>query len=196
MRVVLLQPPAWRAGPPAGTLAEALAVPRIVFGDLIRAHLAQGTELGIRCAEAIRSGGPFPDLLATAVARDHLRRAAPAAFLLVGHPLNTAQALALDEVLLELGTPLDAALFLRLSAGETECRIRRQAACSPWGGGPVLYRREDDSEERVRGRLRAYEAMVQPVIRHYAAQGLLATVDAAGTHDDIAGRALGALGRD
>ncbi|MFD7450129.1 adenylate kinase family protein [Kitasatospora sp. NPDC059827] len=215
MRVVLLQPPAWQLEHPAGTIAGVLGVPRIVFGDLVRAHIRQGTELGTRCDDVFRSGGPVPDQLVSAIAHDHLRQAAPAAFLLEGHPLNTAQAHALDELLHELGTPLDRVLHLRLSEHEVDRRVRRQAArrlcretslhcyepgeddppgnglCEVCGGG--LYQRADDTEERIRDRFRFHDATAESVVQHYAGQDLVVTVDAAGTHEQIAGRAFSAL---
>lgn len=215
MRVVLLQPPAWRLEHPAGTIADVLGVPRIAFGDLVRAHLREGTELGTRCADVFRSGGPVPDRLISAIAHDHLRQAAPTAFLLEGHPQNTAQARVLDELLQELGTPLDRVLHLHLSEHEVERRVRRQAArrlcresslhcyepeeadlpgndrCEVCGG--ELYQREDDKEERIRGWFKSYDAMAEPLIQYYAGQDLVVTIDAVGTHEQIAGRALTAL---
>lgn len=214
MRVVILQPPAWLWETPGDSLAQALGVPRISFGDLLRAHVRQGTELGIRFAESMNSGGVPPDELMTATVRDHLCREAPAAFLLDHHPLNAAQALALDELLHELGSPLDAVVHLHLPEQEVERHVRRQAArrvcrndtthsyepaantlsasvCNVCGGD--LYQRQDDQESTIRGRFSRHKAMVEPITRHYAKQDLLVTVDAVGTPEEIAGRALTAL---
>jgi len=214
-RIAILQPPAWLWETPSDSLARALAVPRINFGDLMRAHLRQGTDLGIRSAEIMNSGRPLPDEIINAIVRDHLCQEAPTAFLLDRHPLNAAQALALDELLHELDTPLDSVLRLHLPEQEVEGRVRHQSArrlcrndsahvyepavdtldvddaCNVCGG--ELYQREDDKETSIRGRFSSYEAMVEPIIRHYARQGLLVTVDAVGTPDEIASRALTAL---
>lgn len=143
--------------------------------------------------------------------RDHLCQAAPAAFLLDRHPLNGAKALALDELLHERGTPLDGVVRLRLPEQEVESRVRHQSArrlcrndsahvfetsvdtldvdgaCNVCGG--ALYQREEDEETSIRGRFSGYEALVEPVVQHYARQGLLVTVDAAGTPDETAPRA-------
>ncbi|MGW9032773.1 adenylate kinase family protein [Streptomyces sp. NPDC055722] len=124
MRVVLFQPPASGREAPAASLAGALAVPRINFGDLMRAHLLQGTELGIRAVEIMNSGRLLPDEIFTVIIGDRLHRAAPADFLLDGHPRSAAQALALDELLHELGKPLDAVLHLHLPEEEVERRVR------------------------------------------------------------------------
>jgi adenylate kinase len=215
MRLVLLCLPGSGRETPAASLADALAVPHVQFGDLMRAHLSQGTELGIRSAEFMNSGRLLPDEIITAVVRDHLRQAAPAGFLLDGHPRSVAQASALDELFRELGTPLDGALHLCPTEEEVKRRVRRQAAhrlcrsepthsyvpeldppvvdgvCNVCGGG--LYQREEDSENSVRGRFSSHEAMMETITQHYARQHLLVTVDAVGTTDEITRRAITAL---
>ncbi|WP_037623210.1 adenylate kinase family protein [Streptomyces aureus] len=217
MRIAILQPPAWLWETPSDSLARAVAVPRINFGDLMRAHLRQGTDLGIRSAEIMNSGRPLPNEIINKIVRDYLCQASLTAFLLDRHPLNVAQALALDELLHELDTPLDSVLRLHLPEQEVEGRVRHQSArrlcrndsahvyepavdtldvdgaCNVCGG--ELYQREDDKEKSIRSRFSSYEAMVEPMIRHYARQGLLVTVDAVGTPDEIASRALTALGQ-
>ncbi|GAA1139668.1 adenylate kinase [Kitasatospora gansuensis] len=182
MRVVLFQSPVFTRESPAASLAEALAVPEIHLGDLMRAHLSQGTELGIRAAEIINSGNLFPDEMITAVIRDHLHRSARADFLLVGHPHSAAQALALDELLRELGTPLDSVLYLKLPERDVERHVHLLAS-----------RQGAANEIGVRLRFESHEAMMVPIAQHYAGQGLLITVDAVGTPDEISRRALTAL---
>ncbi|WP_037608197.1 adenylate kinase family protein [Streptacidiphilus rugosus] len=215
MRVVLLEPPAWEGRSPAVPLAKALGVPHVRFGDLLRAHLRRGTDLGIRSAAIFNAGRPFPDAMTTEVVRDHLDRAVPTDFLLDGHPRGAAQALALDALLEERGLPVDAVLRLHLPEEELERRIRRQtarrvcrgdtarpaevtgdapvrdSACQECGG--ELHRRDDDTDDRVRGRYARYEALETPVVRHYAGRDLLVTVDAVGPVDDIVTRAVAAL---
>jgi adenylate kinase len=185
MRVVLLQPPVFRRETPADSLAGALAVPRVHFGDLIRAHLTRGTGLGIRAAGIISSGGPFPDETITAIVRDHLHREGHRGFLLTGYPQSATQALALDELLRELGRPLDGVLHLRQP--EVEADVEPEAEVE------ADVEPEAECDDGVRDRLRAYEAMLEPVIRYYARQDLLVTVDAVGPPDEVAGRALTAL---
>ncbi|MFE6499833.1 adenylate kinase family protein [Kitasatospora sp. NPDC057738] len=215
MRVVLFQPPVFRREAPATALAKALAVPRIHAGDLIRAHISRSTELGVRAAEAIDSGALFPDEIITEIVRDRLHQWAHAGFLLVGHPLSAARALALDELLGELGKPLDSVLHLRLPEEEMERHVRRLAGrrfcredqshifelsvdhllidgfCNVCGG--ELHQRGEDNENSIRSRVRSHEAMLEPITQHYARQDLLVTVDAVGAPDEIAGRALTAL---
>ncbi|MFJ8623464.1 adenylate kinase family protein [Kitasatospora sp. NPDC093550] len=210
-RLVLLQPPAWHGESPLDALARAPGVPVIRFGDLMRSHLRRRTEPGVRAAGIIESGSLFPDELATEVLRDHLHRTAPAEFLLPLYPHNTARALALDELLRELGTPLDAVVCLDLPGEEAERHVLAQAAprlcrdcaasvdtaavaaaCEVCGG--ELYQREGDTAEMIRDRFRLHEAAVAPVARHYGRQGLLVTVDAVGTPDEIATLTRTALG--
>ncbi|MBF9067101.1 adenylate kinase family protein [Streptacidiphilus fuscans] len=216
MRVVLLEPPpSGQRESSAASLAEALAVPRISLGDLMRAHISQGTELGTQSAEMINSGRLLPDALITAVVGDYVVRATDAGFLLEGHPRSAAQALALDELLRELGQPLDCVFYLRLAEEELERRVlsltgRRvcredgthvfepsqepyvvPAACGVCGG--ELYQRAVDGDNSVRGRFRSFEAMQEPIAQHYARQDLLVTVEVVGSPHDVAARALAAL---
>ncbi|MFB7381922.1 adenylate kinase family protein [Kitasatospora purpeofusca] len=218
MRVVLFHSPEFWREVPAASLAEALAVPQIRFSDLLRTHLSRRTELGIRVARIFDSREPVPDEIVTAIVRDRLHRLDHADFLLVGHPLNTAQALALDELLRELGKPVDRVLHLRLPEAEAERRVRLLTGrrlcrtdsghvfepsvdllltdevgnvCNVCGG--ELCQRVDDNENTIRSRSRAHEAMLAPITRYYAEQGLLVTVDALGTSDETTGRALAAL---
>ena len=215
MRVVLFQPPVFRHEAPAASVAEALAVPRISFGDLMRTYLSRDTELGIQAAEIMNSGRLLPDEIITAVIRDRLHGAAQPDFLLVGYPNSAAQALALDQLLRELGKPLDGVLHLRLPEVEMQRHVRRLAArrfcrddrthrfepevdqllvegiCNVCGG--ELNQRGDDNENSILGKFRSHDAWLEPITQHYVRQDLLVTVDAAGTSDEIARRALTAL---
>ncbi|CAG7615649.1 adenylate kinase family protein [Actinacidiphila bryophytorum] len=216
MRIVLLQQSIYEQKADAAALAQALAAPHIRFGDLMRSHLVRRTGLGARAAAVMNSGEPFPDEIATAILRDTFDSTAPAAFLLGGHPRSTTQARALDDLLHECGAPLDGVLYLRLPEDEVERRIRQQAArrlcrndlthryeppadplaagrhCTVCGG--ELYQRKDDDEDVIRSRYRTHEAIVEPVARHYADRSLLTAVEAVGTPDEVAARAVAALG--
>ncbi|MFJ9691875.1 nucleoside monophosphate kinase [Kitasatospora sp. NPDC101183] len=218
MRVILFQPPVFMRETPAIALAKALAVPEIHIGDLVRAHVSQGTELGVRALEIINSGTLFPDELITTILRDRLHRLARAEFLLVGYPHSEAQALALDALLRELGMPLDSVVDLRPSEEQVERRVRLRAGrrlcrddrthvfepsvdhlpvegvCNACGG--EFYQSEENNEDFFRSRFRSREAELEPITQHYAGQDLLVTVDADGTPDEVAGRALAALRLD
>ena len=215
MRVVVFEAPGGGRDDTVGSLARALSVPRTSIGNVMRANLSQGTELGNRVTEIMKSGSLVPDEILTEVVRDGLHRMAPAGFLLLGYPRTVSLALALDDVLRELDAPLDSVLDLRLSDAEVERRIRRLAArrrcrkdsghrfepemdqlrvegaCDVCGG--ELYQHEDETEIRFRSAFMSYEAMLEPLTQHYARQGLLITVDAVGTSDEISRRAVAAL---
>ncbi len=215
MRVVVFEAPGGGRDDTVGSLARALSVPRTSIGNVMRANLSQGTELGNRVTEIMKSGSLVPDEILTEVVRDGLHRMAPAGFLLLGYPRTVSLALALDDVLRELDAPLDSVLDLRLSDAEVERRIRRLAArrrcrkdsghrfepemdqlrvegaCDVCGG--ELYQHEDETEIRFRSAFMSYEAMLEPLTQHYARQGLLVTVDAVGTSDEISRRAVAAL---
>jgi adenylate kinase len=184
----------------------------------MRASVSRRTELGVRALEIMNAGQLLPEELISAIVADRFRRGPAAAdFLLEGHPRSPGQARALDELLQELGTPLDAVVHLRLSEEEVERRVRRQAArrlcrndsthvfepevdrsvisgvCNVCGG--ELFQREDDKETRIRGRFSSYEAMEGPVTEYYARQQLLVTIDAVGTTDENTRHAIAALKR-
>lgn len=217
MRVVLLhQPKPGRESPPS-SLAQALAVPLIGFGDLIRAHLSGRTELGLRIAQLMDSNLPMPDEISTAIVREAILHTSPASFVLDGHPRNITQARALDDLLREHGIPLDAVLHYGISEEEAERRVQDQTArrscrndphhryvpsadtlaaeglCNVCGG--ELFQREEDNEDSVRRRFTSYEATTEPILRHYAEQGLLVTVNDDRTSDEVARRAVAALRR-
>jgi adenylate kinase len=213
VRVVLFQPPVFRREAPATLLAEALGAAQISFGDLMRAHLSQGTELGSQVAGFLNSGRLVPDEICTAVVGDRLRQATDAGFLLVGHPSSVPQAFALDQLLEELDEPLDGVVHLHVPQVEVERQVLLQAArrvcredsnhrfepevdqllvdgvCNVCGG--ELVQHQDDNV--LRTRFGSLKAMLEPITQHYARQDLLVTIDAVGTPEAITRRALTAL---
>lgn len=214
MRVVVFEAPGGGRDDTVGSLARVLAVPQTSLGDFMRANISQGTDLGVRVSELMESGNLVDENLITEVVRDGLQRLTHTGFLLLGHPSSVSRALALDDLLRELDAPLDGVVHLRLPASEVERRIHRLAARRRCRNdrshrfepevdhldvegvchcGGELYQREDETETRYRNKFLSYQAMLEPLIQYYAEQGLLVTVDAAGTFDEISGRALAAL---
>ncbi|WP_052849150.1 adenylate kinase [Streptomyces avicenniae] len=213
MRIVLVGPPGAGKGTQAALLAERLSIPHISTGDLFRANIRQGTDLGRQVESILREGGLVPDEITLAMAVE--RMALPDAengFLLDGFPRNIAQAKALDDVLGEAGQRLDAVLDLEVPedevvkriAGRRTCRNdsshtfhvaykqpRREGVCDVCGG--ELYQREDDREETVRHRLAVYHEETEPIIDYFREQGLVATIPALAPVDEVTGRALAAL---
>ncbi len=214
MRIVLVGPPGAGKGTQAQYLAKNLSIPHVSTGDLFRANISRGTELGRLAKEYNDSGRLVPDEVTIGMAQARLREADAAdGFLLDGFPRNIAQAQALDTFLTDQGIRLDGVLDLEVPEAEVVKRIagrrvcRRDSAhvfhvsynpsarpdvCDVCGG--ELYQRSDDTEEKVRVRLEEYHTKTEPIIDYYKAQDLVVTISALGAVDEVTGRAMAALG--
>jgi adenylate kinase len=215
MRIVLTGPPGAGKGTQAGLLALRLSIPHISTGDLFRANISQGTDLGRQVESILREGGLVPDEITIAMAGERMARPdAAEGFLLDGFPRNIAQAKALDSLLVETDRPLDAVLDLEVPEDEVVRRIagRRmcrndsshifhttynppavEGVCDVCGG--KLYQRDDDQEETVRKRLAVYHQETEPIIDYYREQGLVRTISALAPVPEVTRRALQALGK-
>ncbi len=213
MRIVLVGPPGAGKGTQATLLAKTLSIPHVSTGDLFRANISQGTELGLAAKSIMDSGRLVPDEVTIAMAKDRLAQPdAAGGFLLDGFPRNVAQALALDEILTEWGISLDGVLDLEVPEDEVVRRIAGRRVCRNDGAhifhveyntsavpgvcdvcGGELYQRGDDSEESVRVRLEVYHTQTEPIIEYYRKQGLVTTIPALGKVDEVTERAIAAL---
>lgn len=213
MRIVLVGPPGAGKGTQAAYLAENLSIPHISTGDLFRANISQGTDLGKQAKSYMDAGNLVPDEVTIAMALDRMGQPDAAnGFLLDGFPRNVFQAEALDKALTAEGLHLDAVLDLEVDedevvkriAGRRVCRNdsshvfhvtysppRNQGVCDECGG--ELYQRDDDSEETVRTRLEVYHTQTEPIIDHYREQGLVVTISALGKVAEVTKRAMAAL---
>ncbi|MEU3906403.1 adenylate kinase [Streptomyces goshikiensis] len=213
MRIVLVGPPGAGKGTQAAFLAKNLSIPHISTGDLFRANISKGTELGRKAKAIMEAGQLVPDEITIAMAQDRMEQAdAAGGFLLDGFPRNVSQAEALDAYLKAGDLKLDAVLDLEVEEDEVVKRIagRRvcrndsshvfhvtyaapetEGVCDTCGG--ELYQRGDDSEETVRNRLDVYHTQTEPIIDYYKAQGLLVTIPALGEVADVTQRAMDAL---
>ncbi|MFI6471434.1 adenylate kinase [Streptomyces sp. NPDC050516] len=216
MRIVLVGPPGAGKGTQAAFLAQNLAIPHISTGDLFRANISQGTDLGKQAKAYMDAGNLVPDEVTIGMAKDRME--APDAvngFLLDGFPRNVVQAEALDEVLKADGVKLDAVLDLEVPEDEVVKRIagrricrndsahvfhvaynapKQDGVCDKCGG--ELYQRGDDTEDTVRKRLEVYHSETEPIIDYYRAQGLVITISALGKVDEVTTKAMDALRRD
>jgi adenylate kinase len=146
-------------------------------GDIFRAAVAEGTELGRQVEPILASGELVPDELTIALIRDRLSQAdAAGGFVLDGFPRNTAQAEALDEMLTAIGRPLDCVLFFDLDDGRATERMIGRAADEARG---------DDTPEVMARRLAIYHEQTEPVVERYRVAGTLRTIDAGASVDDV-----------
>ena len=187
MRLVLLGPPGSGKGTQAARLKDELQIPHISTGDLLRAEVAAGSELGLQAKEVMARGELVSDEILLGMIRSRLSREDVAnGFILDGYPRNVAQANALDALLASINQPLQAVVQLDVA---NELLVERIAGRAKAEG------REDDNPESVRKRLQVYSDSTAPVIGFYESRGALAKVDGVGTLDEVFGRILAALGK-
>ena len=192
MRIVLLGPPGSGKGTQAALLADALGVPAVSTGELFRAQVAGGTELGRTAAAFAAAGDLVPDDVTTAMVAERLAEPdCRRGYLLDGFPRTIGQAERLRDELTSRGTALDAVLELVVDDGEL---IRRMAARRVLVDGEWVVR-DDDQPATVRHRLEVYRAQTAPLVAFYAADGLVRRVDADGEVRTVAARVLAVLGR-
>jgi adenylate kinase len=184
-RLVLLGPPGAGKGTQAARLAEHLGVPAISTGDIFRANITGGTELGRTAQEYTARGALVPDEVTNAMVRDRLAQPdAASGFLLDGYPRNVAQVAELESVLADSGRALDAALEITADTDVVVERLLKRAE---------IEGREDDTEPVIRHRLDVYAEQTAPVSGVYAERGLLVQVDGIGEVDAVTERLLAAL---
>ncbi len=199
MRLVLLGPPGAGKGTQAAKLSNYLGVPRISTGDILRKHVADGTDLGKKAQAYMDAGKLVPDDLVIAMTERRLRESdARNGFILDGFPRTIAQAEALAKL-----TPLDAAVNLFLEPEELIKRNTGRRVCPKCDAvyhmlmnppkkagvcdrcGSTLTIRADDREEVVRARIETYERQTAPLIKYYRDRRLLREVYASGLIDEI-----------
>jgi adenylate kinase len=186
MRIALLGPPGSGKGTQGVVLRETYAIPHISSGDLLRAAVRDGTELGRKAKTFMDSGALVPDELVLAMMKERLAKDdCRDGFLLDGFPRTRAQAQALTKMLAEVGTPLDHVVSLTVSEGEIVARLR---------GRREQEGRSDDNDETVVQRMRVYTAETSPLLDYYRAHGVLREVDGVGKPEEISSRIRTAVG--
>ena len=214
MRLVLVGPPGAGKGTQAQFIASHFSVPKISTGDIFRANVSEGTDLGIEAKKYMDAGDLVPDEVTIAMVKDRLTHDdTTEGFLLDGFPRTVHQAEVLDEVLAVQGTGLTVVLELvvddeevvRRLSGRRTCRRcghvwhqdfdppSRDGVCDRCGG--ELFQRDDDSETTIRHRLEVYADQTSPLIGYYGDLGFLRGVDATGPVEDVTERAINALRR-
>ncbi|QIK80481.1 adenylate kinase [Lysobacter sp. HDW10] len=185
MRLILLGAPGSGKGTQASRLKDHLQVPHISTGDLLRAEVAAGSELGIAAKEVMARGELVSDEILLGMLKSRLSRDdCKDGFILDGYPRNVAQANALDALLASIQQPLEAAVQLEVP---TELLVERIAGRAKAEG------RADDSPESVRTRLKVYNEQTAPVVDFYRNHGNLTVVNGVGELDEVFTRIIEAI---
>lgn len=204
MRLVLLGAPGAGKGTQAKMLIEKYGIPQISTGDLLRAAVKEGTELGKEAKGHMDSGGLVPDSVVLGMMKERLGADdTREGYILDGFPRNTAQAEALDGMLSDLDMPIEAALSVDVPLGDLMKRLTGRRTCKACGQmfnmyfnapntegvcdkcGGELFQRDDDQESTIKKRLEVYEEQTAPLIDYYAGKGILKRVEGTGKIDAI-----------
>ena len=213
MRIVLLGAPGSGKGTQAKKLMEERGIPQVSTGDMLRAAVAAGTRFGLQAKTIMENGALVSDEIMLGIISERLGEPDVAdGFILDGFPRTRQQAMDLDELLDQLGQPLDAAVLMDVGFEILMKRLTGRRTCSKTGkllniyfspqaeldavaaAGGELVQREDDNEDTIRRRLDVYREQTEPVVDFYRKRGRLKTVDAEGEIDDVYQRLLSEIG--
>jgi adenylate kinase len=193
---IFLGPPGAGKGTQAKVVAAKLGIPHLSSGDIFRENIKNETELGMLAKQYIQKGELVPDDVTVAMIRERLsRRDCASGAILDGFPRTTAQAAALDEILVEMGGQIKKVPFIKVSDDVLIRRLSGRLTCRAQGhifhkefnppkvsgvcdiDGSEVYQREDDKPETVARRIRVYGEQTQPLVDYYKQRGVLLEVD-------------------
>ncbi len=213
MRIVLLGAPGSGKGTQAKKLMDDQGIPHISTGDMLRAAVATGTRFGQQAKAIMEAGDLVSDEIMLGIISERLAEPDAAdGFILDGFPRTKRQADDLEELLDQLGQPLDSAILMDVDFDILMKRLTGRRTCSRTGkllnihfssaeeldavvaAGGELVQRDDDKEETIRQRLNVYREQTAPVVDFYRDRGKLQTVAAEGPIDEVYGRLLAAVG--
>jgi len=213
LRVVFLGLPGAGKGTQARLLSEALEIPQISTGDMLRQAMADGTSLGKQAREYVESGRLVPDDLVLGLIAERLRNPdAARGFILDGFPRTEEQAKGLDGLLVKTGTRLDRVILIELDPVVLADRLGKRRSCPVCGAvyhlesrrpehtgvcdecGGQLVERPDDQPERIRRRVEIFKAETAPLEAYYDRQHILARVAGDGDIADVQSAIRSALG--
>lgn len=204
MRLVLLGPPGAGKGTQASAIVKKYNIPHISTGDIFRANIKEGTELGKKAKEYMDKGLLVPDELVVDLVKDRLnQKDCSEGFLLDGFPRTVKQAEALDAELLSMGIGLDkvinidadSKILIERAIGRRVCKEcgatyhikfnppKNEGICD--NDNMTLFQRDDDVEETVATRINVYFEQTQPLIDYYQQKGLILNIDGTKPIDDI-----------
>jgi adenylate kinase len=185
MRLILMGPPGAGKGTQAKVVADHFGVPAISTGDIFRANVSAGTELGKKAQQYMDAGEYVPDEVTNLMVRNRIdEQDAEPGFLLDGYPRTLAQVEELDGMIKHTGHQLDAVLVLTVDGEELVQRLLERAKTEG---------RADDTEEVIRRRQELYSEQTEPLIEVYRDRGILVEVDGMGEVDEVTERIFDAL---
>ena len=212
MKIILMGGPGAGKGTQASPLIERFGIPHISTGDMFRAAIKNGTELGLKAKSFMDAGGLVPDEVTIGIVAERLAMPdCTAGFLLDGFPRTLAQGDALGQILDRLGMKLDGVINIEVDeevliprlTGRRVCRKcgasyhmifnkpEKEGVCGQCGG--ELYQRSDDTIETAKNRLNVYNQQTEPLIAFYEGQGLLKRINGDQTIDLVLADILKAL---
>ncbi len=204
MRTVLLGAPGSGKGTQGVVLSKQYAIPQISTGDLLRAAVAAGSELGQKAKAAMDAGALVSDDIVVGLIKERIsQQDAKNGYILDGFPRNIPQAEALDTMLADLNQPLQGVVLLDVAFEELMQRLTGRRTCKDCGAiynvhlsppqkegicdncGGELFQRADDVEETIANRLNVYEQQTSPLVNYYQQQNKLHTIAGTGDVNDI-----------
>jgi len=213
MNIILLGPPGAGKGTQAQRLQRERGVVQLSTGDMLRAAVASGSELGKKAKDIMNRGELVPDDLMVGLIEDRIAQPdAAKGFILDGFPRTEAQAKALDQMLAKTGKKLDRVVEMEVDEKALTERIVGRYTCAKCGAGyhdtfkrpkvegvcdvcgsREFTRRKDDNAETMKTRMAAYRAQTEPLLPYYAARGVLRKVDGMASMDEVYRQISGVL---
>ena len=204
MNVVLLGPPGAGKGTQAARIVEKYGVPHSSTGDIFRANIKAGTELGKRAQEYMNRGELVPDELVVEIATDRLAADdCKEGFLLDGFPRTVFQAEKLDEFMASKGRKIEHVLNIEVGRDDLMARLTGRRVCKSCGAsfhvvnippkqegicdncGAELVQRADDNEETASNRIEVYNRETKPLIDYYEKAGNIVNIDGGKAAEDV-----------
>ena len=206
MNLILLGPPGAGKGTQAKRIEQEFAVVQLSTGDMLRAAVAAGTEVGAKAQAVMEAGGLVPDEIVVSIIAERIAEPDCAAgFILDGFPRTVAQAESLDTMLAEKGLRIDHVIEMQVDDKALIERLSGRFSCAGCGaayhdsfnrpkvegvcdvcGGTEFTRRKDDNAETVGTRLEAYHGQTAPLLPYYGSRGALRSVDGMAEIDEVA----------
>lgn len=216
MDIILLGPPGAGKGTQAGLLENGHGMVQLSTGDMLRAAVKAGTQVGLKAKALMDAGELVPDEVVSGIIGDRLDELGPEQGVIFdGYPRTAAQAVSLDEILADRGRKLDHVIELVVDEDALVERITGRFTCGNCGegyhdtfkqpakagicdvcGSSDFKRRPDDNEETVRTRMTEYRAKTQPILPIYEERGIVTKIDGMGSMDEVSHAIEAVLARD